>query len=335
MGGGATRSPAVSADAGAGAGTGAAGAEFRAARLLSSSSRSAACSRACLSRCSSSSFSLKRETHGRSQKGFQDWVGKFRTIAITYRSCITGDMSPRDAGGSMSGLYLNPYSGYEGSPGNNGGLSIPHRSRYNCSSNLRIENEGDVLTIYYVPLLRFPGIGYRVDTLPISVLEVWRWVETVVIGAVGRRVQGKRRWSMGRMVLGPIRLKTRTGQQFRSGGSYTVFAGVSGSCSCVQRGHLLGSSLVSRSFLKEEIRYSLIVAAATTRFSFSRDPRGKSLRKIRWERRQVEEKQCEKGYGAGGRRVGCAKRLLTLAGEGPLTRGGGARFFGLARGSSS
>lgn len=26
---------------------------------------------------------------------------------------------------------------------------------------------------------------------------------------------------------------------------------------------------------------------------------------------------------------------LTLAGEGPLTRGGGARFFGLARGSSS
>lgn len=28
-------------------------------------------------------------------------------------------------------------------------------------------------------------------------------------------------------------------------------------------------------------------------------------------------------------------QLLTLAGEGPLTKGGGARFFGLARGSSS
>lgn len=41
----------------------------------------------------------------------------------------------------MSGLYLNPYRGYEGNPGNNGGLSIPHRSKYNCSSNLRIENE--------------------------------------------------------------------------------------------------------------------------------------------------------------------------------------------------
>jgi len=28
-------------------------------------------------------------------------------------------------------------------------------------------------------------------------------------------------------------------------------------------------------------------------------------------------------------------RLFTLAGDGPLTKGGGARFFGLARGSSS
>lgn len=61
MGGGATRSPAVSADAGAGAGTGAAGAEFLATLLLSSSSRNAACSRACRSLCSSSSFSLKKE----------------------------------------------------------------------------------------------------------------------------------------------------------------------------------------------------------------------------------------------------------------------------------
>jgi len=59
VGGGATRSPAVSADAGAGAGTGAAGAELLAALLLSSSSRSAACSRACRSLCSSSSFNLK------------------------------------------------------------------------------------------------------------------------------------------------------------------------------------------------------------------------------------------------------------------------------------
>lgn len=40
----------------------------------------------------------------------------------------------------MSGLYLNPYRGYEGKPGNIGGLSIPHRSKYNCSSNLRTEN---------------------------------------------------------------------------------------------------------------------------------------------------------------------------------------------------
>lgn len=57
---------------------------------------------------------------------------------VTYRSCITGDMRLKEAGGggSMSGLYLNPYRGYDGSPGNNGGLSIPHRSKYNCSSNL-------------------------------------------------------------------------------------------------------------------------------------------------------------------------------------------------------
>jgi len=65
VGGGATRSPAVSADAGAGAGTGAAGAEFLTALLLSSSSRNAACSRACRSLCSSSSFSLKKEKRER------------------------------------------------------------------------------------------------------------------------------------------------------------------------------------------------------------------------------------------------------------------------------
>lgn len=144
MGGGATRSPAVSAGAGAGAGTGAAGAEFRAALLLSSSSRSAACSRACLSRCSSSSFSLKRDSCRRLQTstGFPDASPRVsgptsRYRFSTYRSCITGDITPRDTGGSMSGLYRSPYRGYEGSPGNNGGLSIPHRSRYNCSSNLR------------------------------------------------------------------------------------------------------------------------------------------------------------------------------------------------------
>lgn len=58
---------------------------------------------------------------------------------FAYRSCITGDMRPREAGGggSMSGLYLSPYRGYDGSPGNNGGLIIPHRSKYNCSSNLQ------------------------------------------------------------------------------------------------------------------------------------------------------------------------------------------------------
>ena len=36
-----------------------------------------------------------------------------------------------------------------------------------------------------------------------------------------------------------------------------------------------------------------------------------------------------------GKEVDRPQRLLTLAGEGPLTRGGGARFLGLARGSSS
>lgn len=48
-------------------------------------------------------------------------------------------------GGSISGLYLNPYIEYDGSPGNNGGLSIPHRSKYNCSSNL--------LTVYEITLV--------------------------------------------------------------------------------------------------------------------------------------------------------------------------------------
>lgn len=60
------------------------------------------------------------------------------SLSFAYRSCITGDMRLSEAGGgaSMSGLYLSPYRGYDGSPGNNGGLSIPHRSKYNCSSNL-------------------------------------------------------------------------------------------------------------------------------------------------------------------------------------------------------
>lgn len=59
---------------------------------------------------------------------------------VTYRSCITGDMRPKEAGGggSKSGGYLNPYRGYDGSAGNNDGLNIPHRSKYSCSSNLRL-----------------------------------------------------------------------------------------------------------------------------------------------------------------------------------------------------
>lgn len=92
----------------------------------------------------------KREGGGeRERKKFKDFRDTvISTIFIessiksfSYLSCITGDMSPRDAGGNMSGLYLSPYRGYEGNPGNNGGLSIPHRSKYNCSSNLVIENE--------------------------------------------------------------------------------------------------------------------------------------------------------------------------------------------------
>lgn len=66
---------------------------------------------------------------------------------FTYRSCITGDIRPSEAGGggSMSGLYLNPYRGYDGSPGNNGGLIIPHRSRYICSSNLKLKRAQNLL----------------------------------------------------------------------------------------------------------------------------------------------------------------------------------------------
>lgn len=47
----------------------------------------------------------------------------------------------------MSGLYLNPYRGYDGSPGNNPGglLMIPHRSRYICSSNPLIEKKYEIL----------------------------------------------------------------------------------------------------------------------------------------------------------------------------------------------
>lgn len=43
----------------------------------------------------------------------------------------------------------------------------------------------------------------------------------------------------------------------------------------------------------------------------------------------------ERGRGRGIRYITQPVQLLTLAGEGPLTKGGGARFFGLARGSSS
>lgn len=79
-----------------------------------------------------------------------------------------------------------------------------------------------------------------------------RRVETGMIGAIGRRIQGERRW-MGRMVLGPVRLETGTGQQFGSRGSYAVLAGFNGSGSCsVQGGDLLGSPFVCRSLLENE-----------------------------------------------------------------------------------
>lgn len=103
--------------------------------------------------------------------------------------------------------------------------------------------------------------------LPISVLEVWRWIETVMIRIVGRRVQGKSRWSVGRMVFRPVRLKTRTSQQFGSGGSYAVFTGIRGSRIRVQRRYLLRSSLVRRSFLKYTFARSLILASSFSVFS--------------------------------------------------------------------
>lgn len=94
-------------------------------------------------------------------------------------------------------------------------------------------------------------------------LEVWWWIETVMIRIVGRRVQGESRWSVGRMVFRPVRLKTRTSQQFGSGGSYAVFTGIRGSCVRVQRRYLLRSSLVRRSFLKYTFARSLILASSS------------------------------------------------------------------------
>lgn len=82
-------------------------------------------------------------------------------------------------------------------------------------------------------------------------LKVWRWVETVVIRIVGRGIEGESRWSVGRMMLRPVRLKTGSGQQFGSGGSHAMFAGIRGSRSRVQRGNFFWSSLVRGSFLKK------------------------------------------------------------------------------------
>lgn len=116
--------------------------------------------------------------------------------------------------------------------------------------------------------------------LPISVLEVWRWIETVMIRIVGRRVQGKSRWSVGRMVFRPVRLKTRTSQQFGSGGSYAVFTGIRGSCVRVQRRYLLRSSLVGRSFLKYTFARSLILASSFYPFPVTASPTKRVLRTI-------------------------------------------------------
>lgn len=87
-----------------------------------------------------------------------------------------------------------------------------------------------------------------------------------MIRIVGRRIQGKSRWSVGRMVFRPVRLKTGTGQQFGSSGSYAVLAGIRGSRSRVQRRNLLWSSFVRRSFLKYQFACSLILAAILLSF---------------------------------------------------------------------
>jgi len=79
--------------------------------------------------------------------------------------------------------------------------------------------------------------------LPISVRQVRWWIKTGMVGAIGRRIQGECRW-MSWMVLGPVRLKTGTSQQFGSRGSYAVFAGFNRSGSCVQGGNLFRSSFV-------------------------------------------------------------------------------------------
>lgn len=188
----------------------------------------------------------------------------------------------------------------------------------------------------------------------------------MMIRIVGRRVQGKSRWSVGRMVFRPVRLKTRTSQQFGSGGSYAVFTGIRGSCVRVQRRYLLRSSLVGRSFLKYTFARSLILASSFHPFRGYSQPdetrppnyffffyhfsrvyqtetkptrnfvsfRGTiTARRYEFEQaRRVKEREERK---EGRKQVDRSQRSLTLAGEGPLTRGGGARFLGLARGSSS
>jgi hypothetical protein len=84
--------------------------------------------------------------------------------------------------------------------------------------------------------------------LPISMLQMRRRIETRMISAVGRGIQGERR-RMSRMMLGPIRLETRASQQFGSRGSYAVLAGFDGSGSSVQGRNLFGSPFVRRSLL--------------------------------------------------------------------------------------
>lgn len=188
-----------------------------------------------------------------------------------------------------------------------------------------------------------------------------------MIRIVGRRVQGKSRWSVGRMVFRPVRLKTRTSQQFGSGGSYAVFTGIRGSCVRVQRRYLLRSSLVGRSFLKYTFARSLILASSFYPFPVTASPTKRVLRTIFFSlfffyhfsrvyptetkptRNFVPFRRDDNGQAIRirtsasskrngrkeGKQVDRSQRSLTLAGEGPLTRGGGARFLGLARGSSS
>ena len=88
--------------------------------------------------------------------------------------------------------------------------------------------------------------------LPISVLKVWRWIKTMMIRAVGRRIERKCRWCMGRMMFGPIRLETGTSEQFGRCCGYAMLAVLRWPRRRIHRRYLFRTPFVSRSFLKAE-----------------------------------------------------------------------------------